>query len=49
MKTKNVGVKYPEVGTPPSVDGRETRPAEVAVGVGEGVAVADGVAVKAGS
>jgi len=62
MKTINVGVKYPELGTPLSVEGMEVRPlvvavgegeavwlAGVAVGVGEGVAKPEGVAMIDGS
>ena len=57
MKTENVGVKYPGLGTPASVAGMAVRAEGVAVGlgvsfgvgVGEGIIVAEGVAVKAGS
>jgi hypothetical protein len=36
MKTINVGVKYPEEGIPPSVEGMDVLPLVVEVGVGEG-------------
>lgn len=57
MKTENVGVKYPGLGTPASVAGMAVRAEGVAVGLGVnfgvgsgvGVIVAEGVAVKAGS
>lgn len=52
MSNTKVGVKLPEVGTPDSVEGRDTRGARVGVGLGLGVglgrSVAEGVAVKAG-
>ena len=48
MKTRKVGVKYPEEGIPVSVEGMEVLPLVVEVGVGEGVAVPEGVDVIAG-
>lgn len=51
MSKINVGVKFPDVGTPDSVEGIDTRTGGVGVGlgVGEGLMVADGVAVFAGT
>ena len=46
-KTKNVGAKNPEVGTPPLVAGIDVLPEYVAVGVGV-IIFPEGVAVKAG-
>ena len=39
MKTINVGVKYPEEGMPPSVEGIAVLPLVVEVGVGEPEAI----------
>ena len=39
MKTRKVGVKYPEEGIPPSVEGMEVLPLVVEVGVGEPEAI----------
>jgi hypothetical protein len=50
VKNKNVGVKFPDRGIPPSVEGKELLIAGVGVkvGVGTSVGVTVGVGVKVG-